>query len=63
MAAGAFALSDGRFATLISIKLIGLTAIATGAFEILHAFWTRAGGAGRTLLGFIYLRCEMRDQA
>src|SRR5258708_18985879 len=41
IAAGIFALSDVAFATIISVKLIGLTAIAAGAFEIMHAFWTK----------------------
>lgn len=37
IAAGILALSDIVFATIISVKLIGLTAIAAGAFEIIHA--------------------------
>ena len=42
--AGVVALSDVVFATLISVKLIGFTAIAAGAFEIVHAFWTKGWG-------------------
>jgi uncharacterized membrane protein HdeD (DUF308 family) len=45
IAAGIFAISDVAFATIISVKLIGLTAIAAGAFEIMHAFWTRVEGS------------------
>ncbi len=57
IAAGAFALSDVVFATLISVKLIGLIAIIAGAFEIVHAFWTRGWGgfAWQILLGAIYV--------
>jgi hypothetical protein len=35
-AAGMFALSDVVFATIVSIKLVGLTAIAAGCFEIIQ---------------------------
>jgi uncharacterized membrane protein HdeD (DUF308 family) len=38
IAAGIFALSDVVFATIINVKLIGVTAIVAGAFEIMHAF-------------------------
>jgi hypothetical protein len=34
------------FATIISVKLIGVTAIVAGAFEIMHAFWTKGCAAG-----------------
>ncbi|CCE11086.1 conserved membrane hypothetical protein [Bradyrhizobium sp. STM 3843] len=55
--AGFFALSDLMFATIISVKLIGLTAIAAGAFEIIHAFWTRGWGGflWQILLGALYV--------
>ena len=45
------------FATIISVKLIGLTAIAAGAFEIMHAFWTKGWGGflWQILLGALYL--------
>ena len=55
--AGVAALGDVVFATVISVKLIGLTAIAAGAFEIVHAFWTRGWGGflWQTLLGTLYV--------
>jgi uncharacterized membrane protein HdeD (DUF308 family) len=55
--AGIFALSDVAFATIVSVKLIGLTAIAAGAFEIFHAFWTKGWGGflWQILLGVLYL--------
>lgn len=57
IAAGIFALADVAFANIISVKLIGLTAIAAGAFEIMHAFWTRGWGGFRwqIVLGALYL--------
>ena len=55
--AGVLTLSDIAFATIVSVKLIGLTAIAAGAFEIAHAFWTKGWGgfAWQVLLGALYL--------
>ena len=55
--AGVAALGDVVFATVISVKLIGLTAIAAGAFEIVHAFWTRGWGGflWQILLGALYI--------
>ncbi|KYK46252.1 MULTISPECIES: HdeD family acid-resistance protein [Bradyrhizobium] len=57
IAAGIAALSDVVFATIISVKLIGLTAIAAGAFEIAHAFWTKGWGGflWQILLGALYV--------
>jgi len=57
IAAGILALSDVVFATIISVKLIGLAAIAAGAFEVLHAFWTKGWGGllWQLLLGALYL--------
>jgi uncharacterized membrane protein HdeD (DUF308 family) len=57
IAAGFVALSDIAFATIISVKLIGLTAIAAGAFEIMHALWTKGWGGflWQVLLGAAYL--------
>jgi uncharacterized membrane protein HdeD (DUF308 family) len=57
IAAGVAALSDVVFATIISVKLIGLTAIAAGAFEIVHAFWTKGWGGflWQILLGALYI--------
>jgi uncharacterized membrane protein HdeD (DUF308 family) len=57
IAAGIMALGDVVFATIISVKLIGLTAILAGAFEIIHAFWTKGWGGflWQILLGALYL--------
>jgi len=57
IAAGILALGDVVFATIISVKLIGLTAIGVGAFEIIHALWTKGWGGflWQTLLGVLYL--------
>ena len=57
IAAGIFALSDVAFATIISVKLIGITAITAGAFEVAHAFWTKGWGGflWQVLLGALYL--------
>jgi uncharacterized membrane protein HdeD (DUF308 family) len=57
IAAGLIALSDVAFATVVSVKLIGLTAIAAGGFEIAHAFWTRGWGGflWQILLGALYV--------
>jgi uncharacterized membrane protein HdeD (DUF308 family) len=57
IAAGILALSDVVFATIISVKLIGLTAIAAGGFEIIHAFWTKGWGGflWQIVLGALYL--------
>jgi uncharacterized membrane protein HdeD (DUF308 family) len=57
IAAGILALSDIMFATIISVRLIGLTVLAVGAFEIIHAFWTKGWGGflWQILLGALYL--------
>ncbi|WP_245330243.1 DUF308 domain-containing protein [Bradyrhizobium sp. AS23.2] len=57
IAAGLFALGDLAFATIISVKFIGLTAIAAGGFEVAHAFWTKgwSGFLWRIVLGVLYL--------
>lgn len=57
IAAGALALSDVVFATIVSVKLIGVIAIVAGAFEIMHAFWTKGWGGflWQILLGVLYL--------
>jgi uncharacterized membrane protein HdeD (DUF308 family) len=57
IAAGILALGDVVFATIIRVKLIGLTAIAAGAFEIMHALWTKGWGGflWQILLGALYL--------
>ncbi|MCK1286705.1 HdeD family acid-resistance protein [Bradyrhizobium sp. 44] len=57
IAAGVLAMGDIVFATIISVKLIGLAAILVGAFEIIHAFWTKGWGGflWQILLGILYL--------
>ena len=42
--AGVLVLGDLAVATLISTIFIGAMAIAAGAFEIVHAFWTKGWG-------------------
>lgn len=55
--AGIFALGDIAFATVVSVKLIGLSAIVAGAFEIIHLFMTRGWGGSiwQSTLGTIYI--------
>jgi len=57
IAGGLFVLGDVALATLISTLLIGCTAIVVGAFEIIHAFWTKGWGgfAWQLLLGALYV--------
>jgi uncharacterized membrane protein HdeD (DUF308 family) len=54
---GILALSDVVFATIVSVKLIGVTIIAVGAFELLHAYWTKGWGGflWQILLGVLYV--------
>src|SRR5262245_8212797 len=54
---GLFVLGDIALATFISTLLIGYTAIVVGAFEIVHAFWTKGWGGfiWQTLLGALYI--------
>jgi uncharacterized membrane protein HdeD (DUF308 family) len=55
--AGFFVLGDVMFFTLVSTIFIGWVAIITGAFEIIHAFWTKGWGgfAWQILLGILYV--------
>jgi uncharacterized membrane protein HdeD (DUF308 family) len=55
--AGIFVLGDVALATLVSTLFIGFTAIVAGAFEILHAFWTKGWGGfiWHILLGALYI--------
>lgn len=55
--AGLLVLADVSIATLISAYVIGLIAVVTGVFEILHAFWTKGWGGllWRILLGALYV--------
>jgi uncharacterized membrane protein HdeD (DUF308 family) len=57
MVAGLFVLGDVAFAKLISAIFIGAVAIAAGAFEIIHACWTKAWGGlvGQLALGALYV--------
>lgn len=54
---GLFVLGDVALATFISTLFIGYTAIVVGAFEIIHAFWTKGWGglAWQLLLGALYV--------
>ena len=55
--AGILVLGDIMLVTLISTIFIGWVSIFTGAFEIVHAFWTKGWGgfAWQVLLGALYL--------
>ena len=55
--AGFFVLGDVVFFTLVSTIFIGWMAIVTGAFEIIHAFWTKGWGGfiWQVLLGILYV--------
>jgi uncharacterized membrane protein HdeD (DUF308 family) len=55
--AGVFVLGDVALATIISTIFIGLAAIAVGAFEIVHSFWTKGWGGfiWQILLGLLYI--------
>jgi uncharacterized membrane protein HdeD (DUF308 family) len=57
MLAGVFVLGDVAMATLISAIFIGAMAIVGGAFEIVHAFWTKGWGGffWQLLLGALYV--------
>jgi uncharacterized membrane protein HdeD (DUF308 family) len=54
---GLLVLADVGLFTVISAIFIGWTAIVVGAFEIVHAFWTRGWGgfAWQLLLGALYV--------
>ena len=57
IAAGFLVLADVVLFTVISAIFIGWMAIAVGAFEIVHAFWTKGWGGflWQILLGILYL--------
>ena len=58
IAAGVLALSDVVFATIVSVKLIGITIIAVGSVRNpSHAYWTKGWGGflWQILLGALYL--------
>jgi uncharacterized membrane protein HdeD (DUF308 family) len=54
---GLVVLGDIGLATLVSTLFIGFTAIVVGAFEIIHAFWTKGWGGflWQLLLGALYV--------
>lgn len=54
---GAMVLGDVVLFTVISALFIGWMAIAVGAFEIVHAFWTKGWGgfAWQIILGILYV--------
>jgi uncharacterized membrane protein HdeD (DUF308 family) len=55
--AGILVLGDVVLVTFISTMVIGLTAIAAGTFEIVHAFWTKGWGGflWQVVLGVLYV--------
>jgi uncharacterized membrane protein HdeD (DUF308 family) len=55
--AGMFVLGDVVFASIVSAMFIGVAAIVAGAFEIIHAFWTKGWGGflWQILLGVLYI--------
>jgi uncharacterized membrane protein HdeD (DUF308 family) len=54
---GIFVLGDIALATLFSTLFIGFTAIVVGAFEVIHAFWTKGWGGfvWQLVLGILYI--------
>jgi uncharacterized membrane protein HdeD (DUF308 family) len=56
---GIVILGDVALATVVSPLFIGAIAIGVGAFEIVHALWSRGwGGFGiQVILGALYLAC------
>lgn len=57
IAAGILVLGDIMLVTLISTIFIGWVSIFTGAFEVIHAFWTKGWGGfvWQVLLGILYI--------
>jgi uncharacterized membrane protein HdeD (DUF308 family) len=55
--AGLLVLGDVALATLVSTIMIAVLAIIAGAFEIVHAFWTKGWGGfiWQILLGILYV--------
>ena len=55
--AGFFVLGDVMLVTVISTIFIGWVSIFAGAFEIVHAFWTKGWGGfvSQVLLGVLYM--------
>jgi uncharacterized membrane protein HdeD (DUF308 family) len=55
--AGIMVLGDVALVTVISTMFIGMASIAAGAFEVIHAFWTKGWGGflWQVLLGILYI--------
>jgi uncharacterized membrane protein HdeD (DUF308 family) len=55
--AGVLVLGDVVLVTVISTIFIGMMSIAAGAFEVIHAFWTKGWGGfiWQVLLGILYV--------
>jgi uncharacterized membrane protein HdeD (DUF308 family) len=55
--AGVLVLGDVVLVTVISTMFIGWMSIAVGAFEVIHAFWTKGWGGflWQVLLGILYI--------
>ena len=55
--AGIFVLGDVMLVTVISTIFIGWVSIIAGAFEVVHAFWTKGWGGfiWQVLLGILYI--------
>ena len=55
--AGTVVRADLALVAAVSAMFIGSVAVAVGAFEILHAFWTKGAGGlpWKALLGVLYL--------
>jgi len=55
--AGVFVLGNIAVATLAGVWIIGIAAIIGGAFEIVHAFWTKGWGGfiWQIILGILYV--------
>jgi uncharacterized membrane protein HdeD (DUF308 family) len=55
--AGFLVLGDVVLVTVISTMFIGMMSIVAGAFEIIHAFWTKGWGGflWQVLLGILYV--------
>jgi uncharacterized membrane protein HdeD (DUF308 family) len=55
--AGIFVLGDVVLASIVSAMFLGVAAIVAGAFEIIHAFWTKGWGGflWQIILGVLYV--------
>ena len=55
--AGLLVIADLTLATIVSAFVLGIIAIACGAFEIIHAWWTKGWGGfvWQVLLGVLYI--------